>query len=76
MSSLPSFAATWLRQRDAGAAAVALVEDAELAALSDTEGLRLADALLGAVRIADIDDTRRTSSGLIEQQRLFARARR
>lgn len=70
--TVPVFAEAWLRQRRAGAEAVARIEAMELAALDDVEGLRLADALLSAVRIEE--PARR--SGLVDQQRLFARARR
>jgi len=71
----PPFAKAWLRQRDAGDVAVASVEAAELRALSPAKALEWADALLSAAPIADASRARRDSSGLVEQQRLFARGR-
>ena len=76
MSTQPAFAAAWLRQREAGARAVALIEAAELSTLDTAEGLRYADALLAATPIEELVQARRMSSGFVEQQRLFARARR
>jgi hypothetical protein len=76
MEPAPEFARAWLRQRDAGAAAVAAVEERELANLEDTDALRLADALLSAVPTDAMGNDRRATSGLIEQQRQFARARK
>lgn len=72
----PADARTWLRQRDAGALAVQAIEDAELRDLDQAVALAQADALLAAVSIEAITDDRRTSSGFVEQQRLFMRARR
>ena len=73
VSEQPPFAAAWLAQRRAGDAAVADLTAEELRNLTDEEALRIADALLSATPPArkPID-----SSGLVEQQRLFARARR
>lgn len=76
MSALPPFARAWLRQRDAGAAAVAAIEAAELRKLDAAEALKQADALLAATPVDAIAPSRRATSGLVEQQRLFARARR
>ncbi len=76
VSPLPPFALAWLRQRSEGANAVAAVEQAELRDLDEAEALRLADALLAATPTDSISDERRTTSGLVEQQRLFALARR
>jgi hypothetical protein len=76
MSTLPPFARTWVRQRDAGAAAVAAIEAAELRELDAAEALKQAEALLAAAPIDAVAPSRRTTSGLVEQQRLFARARR
>ena len=67
---------TWLRQRQAAAAAVAAVEDAELRALGAEEALALADALLAATPVHAMPATRVGTSGFVEQQRLFALARR
>jgi hypothetical protein len=66
----------WLRQRDDGAKAVVAIERRELQALDDAEALRQSEALLAATPIADVADSRRCTSGFVEQQRLFARARR
>ncbi|MDQ3364606.1 MAG: hypothetical protein M3680_04175 [Myxococcota bacterium] len=72
----PPFALAWLRQRDAGARAIEAIEERELAALSPEQALGWTDALLGATPTASIDPRRTTTSGFVEQQRLFARARR
>jgi hypothetical protein len=73
----PSFAAAWYAQRRAAAAALATVHDDELRALSDAEATRRADALLSIpIPASALPEQRRTSSGLVEQQRLFARRRR
>jgi hypothetical protein len=76
MADQPPFAVAWLRQRELGATAVAAIEEDELRRLDGDEALRLADALLAATPREAIDPSRRTSSGFVEQQRLFARARR
>ena len=76
MAELPHFARAWLRQRQAGAVAVSRVEEEELRRLDDAEALRLADALLAAAPIELMTANRKTTSGFIEQQRLFMRARR
>lgn len=76
MSAQPQFARAWLRQREAGASAVAAIEAEELRRLDPAEALRLADALLAATPTDSIAPSRQGSSGLVEQQRLFARARR
>jgi hypothetical protein len=76
MSDQPSFAVAWLRQRELGAVAVAAIEEDELRKLDDDTALRMADALLAATPREAIEPSRHTSSGLVEQQRLFSRARR
>lgn len=76
MSTSPPFAATWLRQRRDGALAVALVEHTELRALNGAEALGLSETLLAAVPVSGLPEHRRIWSGLVEQQRLFMRARR
>ncbi len=76
MHEPPAFATAWLQQRTAAAAAVEAVEAAELANLDDATALRLADALLSATPLDAIAEERRMTSGLIEQQRLFACSRR
>lgn len=76
MPELPSFAKTWLRQREAGVIAVARVERDELRHMDDAEALRLADGLLSAAPVALMAADRETTSGFVEQQRLFMLARR
>lgn len=76
MAQLPPFARAWLRQRDTGATAIAAIEARELRELEPVAALRIADALLDAAARTPVDDARRVTSGLVEQQRLFARARR
>jgi hypothetical protein len=73
MATLPDFAAAWLAQRRTGAREIARMEAVALANLDAAEALRLSDALLGATPVTK---TRGCSSGLVEQQALFARARR
>jgi hypothetical protein len=72
----PPFARAWLAQRQAGAAKLGLIAEAELRALSDEEALRRADALLAMVRPEELSRERRMTSGLVEQQRRFHRAGR
>jgi hypothetical protein len=76
MADQPPFARAWLRQRELGAAAVAAIEAEELRQLDADEALSLSDALLEATPLEAVEATRRTWSGFVEQQRLFARARR
>ncbi|HEX4421047.1 MAG TPA: hypothetical protein VH165_24185 [Kofleriaceae bacterium] len=73
---VPPFARSWLRQRELGAAALQAIEDAELCRLDPAMALAQTEMLLSAVRLDDLPEERRTSSGFVEQQRLFARARR
>jgi len=73
---LPSFARSWLRQRELGVAALQVVEDAQLRQLDPAMALAQTEMLLSAVRLDDLPEERRISSGFVEQQRLFARARR
>lgn len=65
----------WLRQRRAGAVAVAEVEMRELRELDAAAALVSSEALLAAAPIATMTEARRETSGFVEQQRLFARAR-
>ncbi len=74
--ALPAYALAWLRQREAGAVAVAAIEDAELRKLDAAAALVQSEALLAAVPLNAITHERRSSSGLVEQQLIFARARR
>lgn len=76
MTGLPPFALAWLQQREQGAAAVAEIEARELRELDVEEALGLSDALLSATPLDAAEATRRTWSGFVEQQRLFARSRR
>lgn len=76
MSVTPEQARAWLAQITAGHAAVAEVEARELAALDDATALAQSDALLAIGAASPIPAERVTWSGLVEQQRLFARARR
>jgi hypothetical protein len=76
VSDLPAFARAWLQQRQSGHAAVAAVEAAELRRLTDADAIRYADALLAAVPPMTPADSRWSTSGLVEQQQQFARARR
>ncbi|MFI5301498.1 MAG: hypothetical protein ACHREM_25705 [Polyangiales bacterium] len=71
----PAQMQAWLRQRDAGAKALAEIETNELATLSDTEALAMTEALLSAVPWQQMSVARRETSGLVEQQRLFAAMR-
>ena len=74
--ALPAHALTWLRQREAGAVAVAAIEDAELRGLGDASALAQSEALLSAMPVTSLIAERRLTSGFVEQQRIFARARR
>ncbi len=74
--SQPPHAKAWLRQREAGAVVVAKLEAQALRELSMATALAQSEALLLATPFDAIDPARRSSSGLVEQQRLFARARR
>ena len=76
MSSSGADARSWLAQQRAAAIALAELNDRELRDLSDAEALRMTEAVLSATPIATMNDGRRSTSGLVEQQRLFARARR
>jgi len=72
----PSFARAWLQQREAGAAALQALEDAELRALDPATALAQIEMLLSAAPLDDLPEERHISSGFVEQQRLFARARK
>jgi hypothetical protein len=72
----PPFARAWLRQRELGAVALQALEDAELRQLDLATALAQTEMLLSAVRLDDLPEERRISSGFVEQQRLFARARK
>jgi hypothetical protein len=72
---LPEFARAWYRQRSQGDIAVAAIERDELRRLDDATALKHSEALLAAVP-RDAMAERRATSGIVEQQRLFARWRR
>jgi len=76
MADQPPFALAWLRQREGGSAAVAAIEAEELRGLDADEALSLSEALLAATPLDAAEAARATWSGFVEQQRLFARARR
>lgn len=71
----PSHARAWLRQRERGAVAVATVERDELRRLDPVTALSQSEALLSAAPIAEMVAGRIATSGFVEQQRLFSRAR-
>lgn len=58
------------------AVAVAAIEDAELRGLGDASALAQSEALLSAMPVTSLIAERRLTSGFVEQQRIFARARR
>lgn len=72
----PEFSKAWLAQRRAGDAAVARVNEEELAAMTDEVALAQIDALLSLGAASPQDPERATFSGFVIQQRLFAKARR
>lgn len=74
--ALPAHARAWLRQRDLGVAAMAAIEDDELRHLDVATALAQSEALLAVTPLESISQERRSTSGFVEQQRLFARARR
>ncbi|HEY5925821.1 MAG TPA: hypothetical protein VIV11_29240 [Kofleriaceae bacterium] len=76
MSRIPSFARAWLAQRESGNQALAAIARNELRALDDTTALQQSDALLAATPRDAVADGRRATSGFVDQQRLFARARK
>lgn len=73
---LPAYARAWLRQREGGALAVVAIEDAELRKLHGDTALAQSEALLAATPLDLVTEERRSTSGFVEQQRIFARARR
>lgn len=73
---VPGFAAAWLLQRAAGNVALEAVNATELRNLTDAEALKRTDALLAIGAASARSPEREQSSGFVQQQRLFARARR
>jgi hypothetical protein len=59
-----------------GAVALAAIEDDELRHLDVATTLAQSEALLAATPLDAIAEERRSTSGFVEQQRLFARTRR
>jgi len=74
-SKQPTFAAAWYAQWSSATAALDQVHADELRALTDAEALRRIDALL-SMGSGVLPDDRRTGSGFVVQQALFARLRR
>jgi hypothetical protein len=74
MASQPPFAHQWLEQWKSAATELAIVHQKELRSLSDADALLASDALLSLP--GTVSAERWASSGLTEQQRLFARLRR
>ena len=74
MSQHPHFAREWLRRRDAATEALAEVSAAELRALDDAAALAQIEAVL-SLPVTYIDESRRFTSGLVEQQAWFRRVR-
>ncbi len=74
--ALPAHARAWLRQRELGAIAVAAIEDAELRQLDAAAALAQSEVLLAAVSLNVVTEERRSTSGFVEQQRIFARVLR
>jgi hypothetical protein len=76
VSADPPFAGEWLAQRRSASARLVAAADGELRDLDDQEALRRTEALLSMVRAEDLPAERRTSSGLVAQQRRFHQAPR
>ncbi len=76
MSEQPDFARAWLQQRRSGEQALEQLAVDDLRSLDAETALARSDALLGATPIPAVSAWRRTTSGFVEQQRRFARARR
>jgi hypothetical protein len=74
MASQPEFAQQWLQQWQSAAVELPLIHAKELRSLSDAEALSASDALL--MLPGQVPAERWTSSGLVEQQRLFSRSRK
>lgn len=74
--ALPAHARAWLRQRETGAIALEAIEDAELRQLDAAAALAQSEALLAATPMNAVTLERCSTSGFVEQQRIFARARR
>ena len=75
MAEQPTFAKAWLRQREAGYRQIVEIERAELRRLDPVRALQLSDALLAIAPPCEVTEPRRATSGFVEQQRLFGRAR-
>jgi len=75
MVERPAFADAWLRQRDEGARRIAEIEREELRHLDPVRALEMSEALLAVPPPLDLMAARRTTSGFVEQQRWFRRAK-
>ena len=69
-------AVQWMRQWRAAGPALAEIRKQELRELTFAEALSISDALLSMPASGPLPPGRRESSGLVEQQALFQRARR
>jgi hypothetical protein len=76
VSEQPDFARAWLQQRRSGEQALEQLAIDDLRLLDDQTALRHSEALLAATPIAEASASRQATSGFVEQQRLFLRARR
>ena len=72
----PEEQVAWLAQWRRAAVELDLVRTRELAALTPAQAFAASDALLALVEPGVVAEHRRTTSGLVEQQRIFGRARR
>jgi hypothetical protein len=63
----------WMAQWNAARSALRAQRASELRSLSNERALAAADALLSIRTLAPVSDSRRTSSGLVQQQALFRR---
>jgi hypothetical protein len=71
----PPFAKAWAAQWKAADTALERVHAQALATLTEADALSASETLLQLVSLVTLPKSRRESSGFVEQQRLFARAR-
>ena len=76
MTSSTAAERQWGRQWARAATALATIRARELRTLTDEDALAAAEQLLSLANPADLPDVRRTSSGLVELQRLLHGRRR
>ena len=74
--ALTDHARAWLAQRQLGAIEIAAIEARELRELDDATALAQSEALLELAATEPYPPERITSSGIVEQQRLFSRVGR